>query len=30
LRFVLWDRAGAARVVQGVPDAAVLRVLRGE
>ena len=30
LRFVLWDRAGAARVVSGVPDEAVLRVLRGE
>jgi 3-dehydroquinate synthase len=28
LRFVLWDRAGAARVVAGVPDDAVLRVLR--
>ena len=30
LRFVLWDRAGAAKVVAGVPDDAVLRVLRGE
>ena len=30
LRFILWDRAGAARIVQGVPDAAVLQVLRGE
>jgi 3-dehydroquinate synthase len=27
LRFVLWDGAGAARVVAGVPDAAVLGVL---
>jgi len=30
LRFVLWERAGAAKVVAGVPDDAVLRVLRGE
>jgi 3-dehydroquinate synthase len=30
LRFELWDRAGAARLVSGVPDEAVLRVLRGE
>ena len=30
LRFVLWDRAGAARLVAGVTDAAVLQVLRGE
>ena len=30
LRFVLWDRAGAARLVADVPDAAVLRVLRGD
>jgi 3-dehydroquinate synthase len=29
LRFVLWDGAGAARVVAPVPDAAVLAVLRG-
>ena len=28
LRFVLWDGAGAARVVSGVADAAVLDVLR--
>jgi 3-dehydroquinate synthase len=28
LRFVLWDGAGAARVVPGVADAAVLDVLR--
>jgi 3-dehydroquinate synthase len=28
LRFVLWDRAGAARVVADVPDAKVLAVLR--
>jgi len=28
LRFVLWDGAGAARVVAGVADAAVLDVLR--
>jgi len=28
LRFVLWDGAGAARVVSGVPDTAVLDVLR--
>jgi len=28
LRFVLWDGAGAARVVAGVPDEAVLDVLR--
>ena len=27
LRFVLWDGAGTARVVAGVPDAAVLDVL---
>jgi len=30
LRFVLWDRAGAARLVADVPDAAVLKILRGE
>ena len=30
LRFVLWDRAGAARLVADVADAAVLQVLRGE
>ncbi|GAB3342749.1 3-dehydroquinate synthase [Marilutibacter aestuarii] len=29
LRFILWDRAGAARVVRDVPDAAVLDVLAG-
>ncbi|HQW60638.1 MAG TPA: 3-dehydroquinate synthase, partial [Thermomonas sp.] len=29
LRFVLWDRAGAARVVAGVDEAQVLDVLRG-
>ena len=29
LRFVLWDGAGAARVVAGVDEAAVLDVLRG-
>jgi len=29
LRFVLWDRAGAARVVSGVPETQVLQVLRG-
>jgi 3-dehydroquinate synthase len=29
IRFVLWDRAGAARVVAGVEDAAVLDVLAG-
>jgi hypothetical protein len=29
LRFVLWDRAGAARMVAGVPEAEVLQVLRG-
>ena len=28
LRFVLWDRAGAARIVADVPDAKVLAVLR--
>ncbi len=28
LRFVLWQGAGAARIVSGVPDAAVLDVLR--
>jgi 3-dehydroquinate synthase len=28
LRFVLWDRAGAARVVSDVPEDAVLQVLR--
>jgi 3-dehydroquinate synthase len=28
LRFVLWDRAGAARVVAGVDERAVLEVLR--
>lgn len=28
LRFVLWDRAGLAKVVSGVPDARVLDVLR--
>ena len=27
IRFVLWDRAGAARVVAGVQDDAVLAVL---
>ncbi|MDQ3038293.1 MAG: 3-dehydroquinate synthase, partial [Pseudomonadota bacterium] len=27
LRFVLWDGVGRARVVAGVPDEAVLRVL---
>ena len=30
LRFVLWDRAGAARVVAGVPEAEVLQVLSGD
>jgi len=29
LRFVLWDRAGAARVVSGVPETQVLQMLRG-
>ncbi len=29
LRFVLWDRAGAARIVAGVDQAAVLATLRG-
>ena len=29
IRFVLWDRAGEARVVAGVTDAAVLGVLAG-
>ncbi|HWI23753.1 MAG TPA: 3-dehydroquinate synthase family protein, partial [Lysobacter sp.] len=29
LRFVLWDRAGAARVVADVPESAVLEVMRG-
>jgi 3-dehydroquinate synthase len=29
LRFVLWDRAGAARVVADVPESAVLDVVRG-
>ena len=29
LRFVLWDRAGAARLVADVPEADVLQVLRG-
>ncbi len=29
LRFVLWDGAGAARLVQDVPDAAVMAVLHG-
>ena len=29
LRFVLWDGAGAARVVADVDEAAVLDVLRG-
>jgi 3-dehydroquinate synthase len=29
LRFVLWDRAGQARLVSGVPDERVLDVLRG-
>ncbi len=29
LRFILWDRAGAARVVRDVPDAAVLDALVG-
>lgn len=28
LRFILWDRAGAARIVSGVADDAVLAVLR--
>lgn len=28
LRFILWDRAGAARIASGVPDEAVLAVLR--
>jgi 3-dehydroquinate synthase len=28
LRFVLWDGAGAARMVSGVPEAEVLQVLR--
>jgi len=28
LRFILWNGAGAARIVAGVPDAAVLDVLR--
>ena len=28
LRFVLWDGVGRARVVAGVPDETVLRVLR--
>ncbi|ALN61630.1 3-dehydroquinate synthase [Lysobacter antibioticus] len=27
LRFILWDKAGAARIVAGVPDDAVLAVL---
>jgi 3-dehydroquinate synthase len=27
LRFVLWDGAGSARVVAGVPDTVVLSVL---
>ncbi|MGO1001759.1 3-dehydroquinate synthase [Lysobacter sp. CA196] len=27
LRFILWDKAGAARIVSGVPDDAVLAVL---
>ena len=27
LRFILWDKAGAARIVAGVPDDAVLSVL---
>jgi 3-dehydroquinate synthase len=30
LRFVLWQRAGEANVVDDVPDAAVLQVLRAE
>ena len=30
LRFVLWERAGAAKVVADVPAAAVLQVLRAE
>jgi 3-dehydroquinate synthase len=30
LRFVLWERAGAAKVVADVPGAAVLQVLRAE
>ncbi|MBB1088174.1 3-dehydroquinate synthase [Lysobacter sp. SG-8] len=29
LRFILWERAGSARVVRDVPDDAVLAVLRG-
>jgi 3-dehydroquinate synthase len=28
LRFVLWERAGLAKVVAGVPDDRVLDVLR--
>ena len=28
LRFILWDRAGAARIVAGVDEAAVLAILR--
>ncbi|MEO5962684.1 MAG: 3-dehydroquinate synthase, partial [Thermomonas sp.] len=28
LRFILWDRAGAARIVAGVEEAAVLATLR--
>ena len=27
LRFILWDRAGAARIVAGVDEAAVLQTL---
>jgi 3-dehydroquinate synthase len=30
LRFVLWERAGAAKVIADVPAAAVLQVLRAE
>jgi len=29
LRFVLWDRAGAARVVEGIAEDTVLATLRG-
>ena len=29
LRFVLWERAGLAKIVSGVPDERVLDVLRG-
>lgn len=30
LRFILWDRAGLAKVVSGVPDEQVLAVLRAD